>query len=193
MAESAPLLRVYRWLKPIEGSNPSLSASFCLLGLLFLSACQQQEHHEIQWQLPLDSQHDKHANPEQSPLPDWAKQRQGSIRLLLLNTQTTQKASLELSSEQTAEALHYHITLLGLATGLRWDGKQLSDQQQQDNPAAFIEIQRHNKVLYRGWVYQKFPELFGPDIKGLHLWLKMVKVRAVPQAAVRKSSLSSAG
>jgi hypothetical protein len=71
----------------------------------------------------------------------------------------------------------WSIRLLGLASGLRVkDGAFLNDENV-DNAAALVEIRRNGKMVYSGWLYEKFPELFGIDDPEWKVWLKGITLR----------------
>ena len=184
MAESAPLLRVYR-LIPIEGSNPSLSAIFRfyggLLAVLFLCAsCDKHKDQNtgIHWQLPLQSSNDTHASSNEV-LPDWASQEEGSVVLTLLHRNTAKTTRIALNRGEKTSVGNWNIRVLGLAHGLRIQSGSFLDDPDVENPAAFVELRLHDLVVYRGWLYRDFPELFGLDNPNWKVWLKEVTFRAL--------------
>ncbi len=181
MAESAPLLRVYR-LKPIEGSNPSLSAmmftSFVLVACcLLLAGCGQQRPKQIKWQLPLSAASGPHGADVQQVLPGWAAGRAGHANLVLLQKSTTRLTPVGLDTGSGLGVGNVHIKLLGLASGLRLKAGSYIDDKNVHNPAAFVEVILAKKLVYRGWLYQEFPELFGPDMVDWKLWLKNINIQ----------------
>ncbi len=182
MAESAPLLRVYR-LKPIEGSNPSLSAmilssAVLVICCLLMSSCGQQQPKQIKWQLPLSAPADPHSARVQQALPAWAADQAGHANLVLLQKSTTRLISMGLDTGAESDAGNIHIKLLGLADGLRLKAGSYIDDESVHNPAAFVEVSLAKKLVYRGWLYQEFPELFGPDMADWKLWLKSISIQA---------------
>ncbi len=181
MAESAPLLRVYR-LKPIEGSNPSLSAMIfapfvLVLCCLVLAGCGQQRPKQIKWQLPLSAASDPHGASVRQVLPEWAAGQTGHADLVLLQKSTTRLTPVGLAIGGEWEAGNIHIKLLGLAKGLRIKAGSYIDDKNVHNPAAFVEVSMAKKMVYRGWLYQEFPELFGPDMVDWKLWLKSISIQ----------------
>ena len=183
MAESAPLLRVYRCLKPIEGSNPSLSASFFLAalflaGLLLLTGCDRKESSQIQWQLPLEAPEDPHGvQQDERALPEWAASAVGDATLVWLEKSTARLTPIMVAMNEQATWHGWNVRLLGLANGLRLQTGAYIDDENVHNPAAFVEVSRNGAVVYRGWLYQEFPELFGPDDPDWKLWLKAISVQ----------------
>ncbi len=183
MAESAPLLRVYRFT-PIEGSNPSLSATFVLVGLflmvLFLcSGCDNKQENDIQWQLPLQAPEDVHVSDLHAVLPAWAMAREGRVDLVFLHKNTARKSVVSVVKGQSASFQDWEIRVLGLAQGLRVKSGAFLDDKNVHNAAAFVELLRDDKLMYRGWLYLDFPELFGLDDPGWKIWLKDVSIQPV--------------
>ena len=196
MAESAPLLRVYRFT-PIEGSNPSLSATAMWIGLALLvlilcSGCEQQKENSIQWQLPLEAPEDMHRSKGDATLPAWASDMQGDIKLVFLQKNTAQTKVVSVVKGQVVHTGDWQINVLGLASGLRIDHGAFLNDKSVHNAAAFVELKLKDKLLYRGWLFQAFPELFGLDHPSWKVWLKEVNIH--PSSSEEKSgSLSSAG
>ncbi len=181
MVESAPLLRVYR-VTPIEGSNPSLSAILMWLALIFtvllLCSCDQQKpEQQIQWQLPLATPQDPHGASTAQALPDWAKAVHGSASIALLHTDTAQTFDVDVSEGKAVESGGFTIRLLGLAQGLRIKSGAFIDDKNVHNPAAFVEISQDGKAIYHGWLYQDFPEMFGPDTVDWKIWVKDISIQ----------------
>ncbi len=178
MAESAPLLRVYR-VKSIEGSNPSLSAMFLktLLGLslaVFLSACDGEKTQEIEWQLPLSVPTDPHASAKAKQLPDWAMNNQGNATVVVLNKATTRIFEVNVQNGSEKKTNDWSIQLQGLAQGLRIKDNTLINDTSISNPAAFVALYYRDTLMYEGWLYQDFPELFGMDNSHWKVWIKDV-------------------
>jgi len=61
--------------------------------------------------------------------------------------------------------------------------KAFLNDQNVDNPAALVEIRQDDKLIYRGWLYEKFPELFGMDNSEWKVWLKSITIRPASQEA----------
>ena len=183
MAESAPLLRVYRFT-PIEGSNPSLSATPVWIGLLLMvlvlcSGCENKPENNIQWQLPLQAPEDVHQSDLHAVLPEWAAAREGHIDLVFLHKNTARKSLVSVVKGQVVSFESWKIRVLGLAQGLRVKSGAFLDDKSVHNAAAFVELLRDDKLMYRGWLYQEFPELFGLDDAGWKVWLKSVNIQPV--------------
>ncbi len=201
MAESAPLLRVYR-VKSIEGSNPSLSAMLAKVLLvlslsMFLTACENEKSKEIEWQLPLSVPDDPHAATAGNALPEWATATEGKATIVFLQKSTARILPVEVSKGSMNYLGNWSIELLGLAKGLRVKGHALIDDESVANPAAFVRLSLQGKVLYEGWLYQDFPELFGMDNSDWKVWVKDVTMPPSSQedgnSNTTKGSLSSAG
>ena len=196
MAESAPLLRVYRFT-PIEGSNPSLSATSVWIGLLLLvlilcSGCEQQKENSIQWQLPLEAPEDMHISKGDANVPAWSAAMQGDVKLMFLHKNTAQTKLVSVTKGQVVRVGKWEVSVLGLASGLRTDHGAFLNDESVHNAAAFVELKLKGKLVYRGWLYQDFPELFGLDDPSWKVWLKEVTIH--PSSSEEKSgSLSSAG
>ncbi len=178
MAESAPLLRVYR-VKSIEGSNPSLSAmlmrALFAFGLcMFLNACDGEKAREIEWQLPLSVPDDPHASTEGNQLPEWATLEKGKSTIIFLQKSTARLFSVELENGSEKKLGNWKIQLQGLAQGLRVKGHAFINDEQVSNPAAFVSLYLNDTLAYKGWLYQNFPELFGMDNSDWKVWIEDV-------------------
>jgi len=149
--------------------------------LLILSACEQQKSEQIQWQLPLEAPDDPHASSINEALPDWAASQQGKADVVWLQKSTTKVIHTSLAVGDKISVKDWDIQLLGLAAGLRIKNKAFQNDENVDNPAAFVEISRDGKVHYRGWLFVKFPELFGIDDPEWKVWLKSITLRPAPQ------------
>jgi len=101
----------------------------------------------------------------------------GSASIALLHTDTARTFDAELTEDKPAESGGFTIRLLGLAEGLRIKGGAFIDDKNVHNPAAFVEISRNGKVIYHGWLYQDFPEMFGPDIVDWKIWVKDISIQ----------------
>ena len=194
MAESAPLLRVYRFT-PIEGSNPSLSAIFMWIGLIAMviflcTGCDQKQEAGIDWQLPLQAPQDLHASQNVEVVPAWASLRKGSIVLSFLHKNTARVTDVQVVKGQEMTSKGWTIRVLGLAQGLRVESGAFLDDENVHNAAALVELIRDGKLKYRGWLYQDFPELFGLDDPSWKVWLKEIDIQPVLEEV---GSLSSAG
>ncbi len=178
MAESAPLLRVYR-VKSIEGSNPSLSAMLArlLLGLclaMFLTACDGEKAGEIEWQLPLSVPNDPHASGKGNDLPDWATTLEGKASLVFLEKSTARTFTVELENGSKDILNGWVVELQGLAHGLRIKDHTFINDENMTNPAAFVSLYYSDTMVYEGWLYRDFPELFGMDNSDWKVWIKDV-------------------
>ena len=147
--------------------------------LLMLSACEQKQPDKIQWQLPLQAPDDPHSGNGDATVPEWASAIQGEAEVVWLQKNTTRRFTTKLVMGGSAMVQNWEIRLLGLASGLRVQNKAFLNDEKVDNPAAFVEVSRNGKTVYRGWLYKKFPELFGMDDPEWKIWLKGITLRPV--------------
>ena len=166
-----------------------------LATVLLLTGCEGDDRETIKWQLPLTAPEDPHGGQiDQGILPEWAATADGSASLMFLQTSTARNFDVDVVSHEKKMFHDWDVTLLGLAKGLRTQAGAFIDDENVHNPAAFVELTYKGDLVYRGWLYQEFPELFGPDTPGWKLWLKAVTVRAPSEEGTEKQgSLSSAG
>ena len=158
-----------------------------VLSLLLLSGCGSDEPETIKWQLPLTAPDDPHGGQLASAaLPEWAMSAEGDAKIMFLEVSTARVSHLEISSQESKSLKDWDVTLLGLAKGLRTESGTFIDDENVHNPAAFVELIYKGDLVYRGWLYQEFPELFGPDTPGWKLWLKAVTVRAPLEEGIEK-------
>jgi len=152
-----------------------------LLFGLISSGCEQQRQEEISWQLPLSAPEDPHGSDVLQQMPDWATAVSGSAVLVLLEKNTARVYKSEVSVGDTAVILSTEITVLGAASGLRLKSGSYINDGKVDNPAVFVEVTEQGTTVYRGWLYEKFPELFGPDAATWKLWLEVLHIDALPE------------
>lgn len=173
---------------------------FALLPLLLslLPGCDQEAPQPIQWQLPLSPPSDPHRGTRDATPPAWAAAHSGEITLRLLSSATARQHRLRIPMGGAVELEGLSIRLLGLAGGLRIhsDGRMFDDPAT-DNPAAFLRIDKEGRIRFSGWLYQRFPEMFTPDIPGWKFFLDNVSIHPLPAASDAEApsprSLSSAG
>ena len=151
------------------------------IALLMLPACEQQKPEKIQWQLPLEAPADPHSSSQNVAVPAWAVARPGDAELVWLQKSTTRVTHTRLALGGRTTVEDWEVRLLGLATGLRVKNKAFLNDENVDNAAALVEISRNGKVIYRGWLYEKFPELFGLDDPEWKVWVKGITVRPALQ------------
>ncbi|TLS65749.1 DUF2155 domain-containing protein [Mariprofundus erugo] len=144
--------------------------------VLLAGGCEQQKTEKIKWQLPLEAPADPHSAQSHEAVPAWAAARQGSADLVILHKTTTRLTTVTVASGAGADVDDVRISLLGLASGLRIKNNAFIDDSAVYNPAAFVEVLVHGKMIYRGWLYQEFPELFGVDNSEWTVWLKGISV-----------------
>ena len=188
-----PLAAARRAEGRMPARNPSLSAilgwSVLIVAALLLSSCDQQKTEQIQWQLPLATPQDPHGASVAQTLPDWAAAEHGTAAIAMLHTNTAEVFDVSVSEGgQPVESNGFSIRLLGLAQGLRIKSGAFIDDKNVHNPAAFVEISKDGSVIYHGWLYQDFPELFGPDIAEWKIWAKDISIQ---QSSDQPSSGSS--
>jgi hypothetical protein len=139
---------------------------------LLLNGCNDDKTSQIDWQLPLAVPNDPHGASANQMLPQWAELAVGSAELVLLQKDTARLFAVKLESGLEVDFQDMHFRLLGLANGLRMKSGSYIEDKNVHNPAAFVEISREGRQIYRGWLYQEFPELFGPDMENWKLWLR---------------------
>jgi hypothetical protein len=148
------------------------------LTLLMISACEQQQAEQIHWQMPLGAPDDPHGSSHSATtVPYWATVRQGEAEVVWLQKNTTLKMSTKTALGGVSHVEGWNIRLLGMATGLRLKGKTFLNDENVDNPAALVEIRHNGDLKYRGWLYEKFPELFSMDDPEWKVWLKGITLR----------------
>jgi len=150
-----------------------------MLLLLLSVACGQDEKQQIDWQLPFATPNDPHGAATNQLLPQWAEIAVGSAELVLLQKDTARLFTVQLESGRDVDFRDMHFRLLGMADGLRMKSGSYIDDKNVHNPAAFVEISRANRQIYRGWLYQEFPELFGPDMDNWKLWLRRLVIKPI--------------
>ena len=178
MAESAPLLRVYR-VKSIEGSNPSLSAMlgrivFAFALVILVSGCEVEQSKEIEWQLPLSVPDDPHSSTAGNELPDWATKIEGKAKVVFLQKSTTRLFAIDVEKGNAQVSGDWQVELLGLAQGLRVKGHTFINDENVANPAAYVRLTLSGEKMYQGWLYQDFPELFSMDNSDWKVWIEDV-------------------
>ncbi len=158
---------------------PRVTPLLLVLLLSAMAGCEQDVPQPIQWQLPLTSAPDPHRAERSGEPPSWATANDGFISLRLLSTTTTRQYPLRIPLNGEVSVQDLSIRLLGLARGLRVrsDGT-LFDDPKVHNPAAFLQVRRGGALLFSGWVYQQFPEMFTPDIAGWKFFLGDATLRA---------------
>jgi hypothetical protein len=150
-----------------------------LMVLVLLSGCDNKPENNIQWQLPLQAPEDVHVSDLHAVLPAWAAAREGRVDLVFLHKNTARKSVVSVVKGQPATFKGWQVRVLGLAQGLRIKSGAFLDDESVHNAAAFVELLRDDKLMYRGWLYQEFPELFGLDDAGWKIWLKDVSIQPV--------------
>ncbi len=158
-----------------------------------LGACDDRKPEEIQWQLPLEAPEDPHGGGRMQIVPEWATLNRGDAEFVWLQKHTAQRFAVRVASDAEAGVGGWRIQLLGLASGLRIENNAFLDDENVDNPAAFVRISRDGRPVYTGWLYQKFPELFGLDDPVWKVWLKGINLRPASGEDNTTGSLSSAG
>jgi len=156
--------------------------SLLLFIALFLTACEQEQADQIQWQLPLKAPVDPHGVQQATiTIPEWAVARQGQAEIVWLQKSTTQTFTTTLALGGATRLKNWDIQLLGLASGLRVQNSAFLNDENVHNPAALVDIRRDGMLIYRGWLYKKFPELFGMDNPEWKVWLKGITLRPLPK------------
>ena len=158
--------------------HPIRIVLFLLAIMALLTACEQEQREQIQWQMPLEAPEDPHGSKHSvSTVPDWATALQGEAEVVWLQKNTTRKVSTQTALGGISHVEDWNIQLLGLATGLRVKGGAFMNDENVDNAAALVEIRHKGNIMYRGWLYEKFPELFSMDDPEWKVWLKGITLR----------------
>ncbi|MDX8377740.1 MAG: DUF2155 domain-containing protein [Mariprofundales bacterium] len=121
---------------------------------------------------------DAHGSDKSNHLPAWAAATTGIVELTILHKTTARLRTIQIDSYSAVSAVPLQLHLLGLAHGLRISDQGLFDDPLLDNPAAFIEVIYEEEIIYRGWLYRDFPELFGLDNPDWRIWLKTIQFAA---------------
>jgi len=172
---------------PLTAKRHSIPLISLIISLaLLITACEQKQSDQIQWQLPLEAPEDPHgAQQNSASVPEWAVAQQGEAKIVWLQKNTSKILTTTIALGGATRIQKWDIQLLGLASGLRVKNKAFLNDQNVDNPAALVEIRQDNKLIYRGWLYEKFPELFGMDNPEWKVWLKSITLRPASQEAVK--------
>ncbi|MDX8381100.1 MAG: DUF2155 domain-containing protein [Ghiorsea sp.] len=141
---------------------------------MFLTSCDGEKSQEIKWQLPLSVPDDPHASNVGNELPEWATTIEGKAKIVFLKKSTTKLFSVEVESSHSTRLGNWNVELLGLAQGLRVKGHTFINDAKVANPAAYVRLSLEGKVMYEGWLYQDFPELFGMDNSDWKVWIENV-------------------
>ncbi len=150
-----------------------------LTTVLILSACDQNEPEEIEWQLPLSAPEDPHGADVSQEMPQWAANAEGSAVIALLEKNTARVYRSRVHIGETISLLGVEIHIMGAASGLRFKSGSYIEDENVDNPAVFVEVTEKGELVYRGWLYKEFPELFGPDSADWKLWLQDLQLKDV--------------
>ena len=155
----------------------ALIALFLSMSLL-ISGCEEKQVQKIQWQLPLEAPEDPHgAQQHINSIPEWAVAHQGKAEIIWLEKNTTKTFTTTVTLGGGSRMKDWDIQLLGLASGLRVQNSAFLNDENVHNPAALIELRKDGKLIYRGWLYENFPELFGMDNPEWKVWLKGITLR----------------
>jgi len=163
--------------------------TWLVLGLaVFLTACDGEKAKEIEWQLPLSVPVDPHASSKGKQLPEWATNIQGKAKIVFLEKATARTFAVELENSSQEESQHWTIQLQGLAQGLRIKDRIFINDAEVSNPAAFVILYRDDALVYEGWLYKDFPELFGMDNSHWKVWVEAVTMPTSSQEDDKESN-----
>ncbi|MDX8390467.1 MAG: DUF2155 domain-containing protein [Mariprofundaceae bacterium] len=176
------------FFKPLRSA---MISALILCGFFSLVGCNQDAKEEISWQLPLHVPNDPHATTTQVAPPEWLEVGSGIATFTFLDIHTANSLHIEIKQGGEWSYKSLRLRLVGLAQGLRVKNGAYINDENVYNPAAFMEVTDHKGVIFSGWIYQQFPELFGLDASRWKLWLKSVSVR--PSSREPSSARSSAG
>ncbi len=151
---------------------------------LVLAGCDNDDVTQIEWMIPMQPAQDHHSTSALArQVPTWAVHEGMSADISLLNKHKARRWDYHLTTENPVKRGDMTIELLGVAHGLRVDKDGYREDDDVDNPAAWLRIMKKGHIIHEGWMYQKFPELFGLDDP--EWW---ISVRAVQQAPANRSN-----
>ncbi|MDX8388493.1 MAG: DUF2155 domain-containing protein [Ghiorsea sp.] len=153
---------------------------------IFLTACDREETKTIEWQLPLSVPTDPHASSKGNQLPEWATLAEGKATVFFLEKSTTRTFEVEIRNGNTKKSKDWTIQLQGLAQGLRIKDHTFINDENMHNPAGFVTLHYRDAVMYEGWLYQDFPELFGMDNSD---WKVRIKEVTMPPSSQEDDTL----
>ncbi len=183
MVEGGSLLRSCTPTRGAAGSNPALSASFApalagavLLGWIGIAAAAP----------PAPPAEDPHAGAGPAPAAVQGFLHEGRARLVWLNTWEARNYAVEAEAGAPFSGpsdWHGRVLALARALGRRdgaWADLGASGADAPANPAAFVELFRGPKLVYRGWLFAAFPMLFGPEAGGWKVRLAGITIPPAP-------------
>ncbi|MDQ6975260.1 MAG: DUF2155 domain-containing protein [Mariprofundaceae bacterium] len=148
---------------------------FLFFALFLLSSCENDNVTQIEWMIPMQPSNDQHTTSAlDKTMPDWAEKEGMAIDIMLLSKSRAQTWSYHLTKDVSVKHRNLTIELLGVSQYLRVGAAGYIEDQSVNNPAAFVRIFKHEHIVYEGWLYQEFPELFGLEDPEWQVWLKHV-------------------
>ncbi len=129
------------------------------------------------------SQDDHSSSTLADQVPAWAVHEGMSVDISLLSKHKARRWDYHLDADTVVKRDDMTIELLGVTHGLRVDKNGYREDDDVDNPAAWLRIMKKGHIIYEGWMYQKFPELFGLDDP--EWW---ISIRAVQQVPANRSN-----
>ncbi len=148
-----------------------------LYAVLLLSSCENDNVTQIEWMIPMQPSNDRHTTSSlDQAMPDWANKEGMSVELMLLSKSLAKTWSYSIKKGVVIRHRDLSIELLGVSQHLRVSKDGYIEDPSVDNPAAFVRIfkGKSHHIVYEGWLYQEFPELFGLEDPEWQLWLKHV-------------------
>jgi hypothetical protein len=143
---------------------------------LMLSACENDNPTQIEWMIPMQPSNDKHTNTSLTQaVPEWAVKEGMAVDVIILSKFRAQRWNYHLGSDTVIHHRGLTVELLGISQHLRIGKQGYIEDAKVNNPAAFIRVLKHDHLIYQGWIYQEFPELFGLEDPEWQIWLKHVE------------------
>jgi len=160
---------------------------FVAVGLaMLITACDGEKSREIEWQLPLSVPEDPHGSHQGKQLPEWAMNISGKAKIMFLKKSTARTFAVALNNGDEVVEGDWRVHVQGIAFGLRLQGNTFINDDKVHNPAAFVALYQGQILMYEGWLYQDFPELFGMDNSDWKVWLEEV---TMPQSSQEGDNL----
>lgn len=148
---------------------------FSFTSLFLLASCENDNVTQIEWMIPMQPSNDQHTTSAlDESVPDWAKKESMSADIVLLSKNRAQTWRYHMTQDVVVRHRNISIELLGVSQHLRISKDGYIEDENVQNPAAFVRVFKHDHIVYQGWLYQAFPELFGLEDPEWQIWLKHI-------------------
>lgn len=143
------------------------------LSSMIITGCENKNSTQIEWMIPIEPSSDSHTmNTVNQEVPAWAKKPGMAADIILLSKNRAQTWNFHLTAEKIVHHRDVDIELLGTSQHLRFGKNGYIEDPKVINPAAFIRVFKQQHIIYQGWIYRDFPELFGLEDPEWQVWLK---------------------